>query len=97
MMILKSRAVSASSSAASKKKEDGVEFVLDERFMFRLEEGCVPKQLLAEEEADTALDFKIIIVFFLKFLFVHVKISLHTSLDALKRFIFNLETRTLFT
>ena len=48
MMILKSRAVSASSSAASKKKEDGVEFVLDERFMFRLEEGCVPKQLLAE-------------------------------------------------
>ena len=44
MMILKSRAVSASVS----KKKDEMEFVLNERFMFRLEEGFVPKQLMAE-------------------------------------------------
>ena len=43
-MILKSRAVSASVS----KKKDEMEFVLNERFMFRLEEGFVPKQLKAE-------------------------------------------------
>jgi len=44
-MILKSRAVSSSSSSSS--KED-IEFVMDERFMFQLEPGYVPKQLLAE-------------------------------------------------
>ena len=43
MMILKSRAVSA-----SKTKKGEMEFVLNERFMFRLEEGFVPKQLMAE-------------------------------------------------